>query len=538
MKNEIRRASSAARYFGIAAVFTAALGTPACVESPSAPDEEQADTRAEGLAATRDAIVQIAKSQIDQTSGAKYGAPAGAAWCSYFATWVWRSAGVDIPSYGYSGNVITWAKNNGLWKPNTPAYQPEPGDAVLYATDAYSAHIGVVVAVNGDIIDTVEGNYASRVSFRPGLNRYTATNGGGYGIYGFAAPIVGGAPEAPPDTPQLLDFEAFEGTQMVGQNLDGRLEVFVRGADGGLWHTAQTEPNGDWNPWSPLGGSLAAPPAVGRSKDGRLEVFYMGQDKQIWHLWQLGPGGDWSGHLPEGGVLASVPVVASNADGHLELFVTGSDRQIWHKWQLPDLSWSPWAPLGGSLKSAPVLAQDADGRLEIFYRGTDDSLYQLWQTEPNGGWSAHGNMGGTLASPPSAGINADGRLEVFYVGGDGAVWHAWQWTAGGNWSGHDSLGGRASTRVAVGRNKDGRMEIVYAGANGEVTHQWEWKPGDAWSFPDSLGGTMASDPLFAANADGHLEIFYRGTDWQMWHLWQGEKGWSDHVPMTGQLSPF
>src|SRR5262249_5132239 len=68
-----------------------------------------------------------------------------------------------------------------------------------------------------------------------------------------------------------------------GSAADGRLEVFVPGIDGHLWHLYQTSPNGGWSDWEDLGvprpGVDAAsgrvnvhwgPPAtVGSAADGR-----------------------------------------------------------------------------------------------------------------------------------------------------------------------------------------------------------------------------------------------------------------------------
>jgi hypothetical protein len=50
-----------------------------------------------------------------------------------------------------------------------------------------------------------------------------------------------------------------------------RLEVFVHGEDGHLWHLYQTSPNGDWSNWQdlsvhrPLGVRVQGLPAVGRA---------------------------------------------------------------------------------------------------------------------------------------------------------------------------------------------------------------------------------------------------------------------------------
>jgi hypothetical protein len=82
-------------------------------------------------------------------------------------------------------------------------------------------------------------------------------------------------------------------------NQDGRLETFVRGVDGQLWHQWQVTPGGGWSGgFSPLTGSITDSPAVGRNKDGRLEVFVRGSDGQMWHQWQSSPGGSWLGFWP------------------------------------------------------------------------------------------------------------------------------------------------------------------------------------------------------------------------------------------------
>jgi hypothetical protein len=91
----------------------------------------------------------------------------------------------------------------------------------------------------------------------------------------------------------------------AASNFDGRIEVF--GISGGaLWHIWQTSPNNGWSGWA----SLAAPPVpglsngtncmVGRNQDGRLEVFVVGSDGALWHIWQTWPNLAWSGWVSLG----------------------------------------------------------------------------------------------------------------------------------------------------------------------------------------------------------------------------------------------
>ncbi|MCW7549016.1 hypothetical protein OO184_13995, partial [Photorhabdus sp. APURE] len=80
----------------------------------------------------------------------------------------------------------------------------------------------------------------------------------------------------------------------VSRNLDGRLEVFVRGADNALWHIWQTASNSDWSNWQSLGNTITSDPAVYANADGRLEVFARGTDNALWHIWQTAPNSGWS----------------------------------------------------------------------------------------------------------------------------------------------------------------------------------------------------------------------------------------------------
>ena len=83
------------------------------------------------------------------------------AWCALFATWVWRSAGVPVPSYPFTGSIFDWAGSHSRLLPSSAL--PAPGDAVLYGTGpqtvATSVHTGIVAQVWPDgAIVTVEGD--------------------------------------------------------------------------------------------------------------------------------------------------------------------------------------------------------------------------------------------------------------------------------------------------------------------------------------------------------------------------------------------
>jgi len=89
-------------------------------------------------------------------------------------------------------------------------------------------------------------------------------------------------------------------TPIAAQNADGRLEIFGVAPDGNIWHIWQVLPNGGWSDWDTLGApdpgiGQYANCFVGNNADGRLEVFVVGQDNSLWHIWQTAPNNGWSG---------------------------------------------------------------------------------------------------------------------------------------------------------------------------------------------------------------------------------------------------
>ena len=97
----------------------------------------------------------------------------------------------------------------------------------------------------------------------------------------------------------------------VGANLDGdgHLELFALGSDGALWHNYKDPAKNQWSGWATLGVPGPGPgggfmalgyPTIGNNQDGRLEVFVLAKDGSLWHIFQQpnpngGPGTNgWS----------------------------------------------------------------------------------------------------------------------------------------------------------------------------------------------------------------------------------------------------
>jgi uncharacterized protein YukE len=114
-------------------------------------------------------ILDIARGELGYQEGPgdanKYGP--SAAWCSSFATWVWRQSGVDIPSLPFTGDVYNWGVDHGLAYDSANLSQARPGDVLLFGTGpentSTSTHIGIVESVNGDQVTLIEGNSSDQV---------------------------------------------------------------------------------------------------------------------------------------------------------------------------------------------------------------------------------------------------------------------------------------------------------------------------------------------------------------------------------------
>jgi hypothetical protein len=131
------------------------------------------------------------------------------------------------------------------------------------------------------------------------------------------------------------------------QNRDGRLELFALGVHGHLRELAQTAANGSW--WTSMA-DLGPPPAAGaagrpvtaRNAGGRLEVFIRGADGKLYHRWQQAPGASFTRAWASlGGSLRHDPVVARNRDGRLEAFFVRADHTVMHDYQVaPGHRWA------------------------------------------------------------------------------------------------------------------------------------------------------------------------------------------------------
>ncbi|GAB3741605.1 hypothetical protein GCM10027598_72520 [Amycolatopsis oliviviridis] len=90
-----------------------------------------------------------------------------AAWCSSFATAMWRKAGVDIPILPFTGDVYRWGQRHGKAYGRNSLHDAKPGDVLLFGTGpqspSTSTHIGIVEKVEGNKVTMIEGNSGDAV---------------------------------------------------------------------------------------------------------------------------------------------------------------------------------------------------------------------------------------------------------------------------------------------------------------------------------------------------------------------------------------
>jgi hypothetical protein len=88
-----------------------------------------------------------------------------------------------------------------------------------------------------------------------------------------------------------------------------------------------------WHGQIPLGGS-ADQIAVGQNADGRLEIFYVGTNGDLYHNWQTSADAlVWAGQTRFANDSAQQIAVGQNADGRLEIFYVGTNGDLYHNWQ-------------------------------------------------------------------------------------------------------------------------------------------------------------------------------------------------------------
>lgn len=104
-------------------------------------------------------------------------------WCADFVSWVYKQAGKPFTG-GSSGGwriagalaVGRWFESNKLWI-NRGDSDPQPGDVIVFN----HGHVGLVEKVDGNTIETIEGNSSDKISRRTYTNYKNYSDIKGFG---------------------------------------------------------------------------------------------------------------------------------------------------------------------------------------------------------------------------------------------------------------------------------------------------------------------------------------------------------------------
>ncbi|MEU1956424.1 CHAP domain-containing protein [Nocardia rhamnosiphila] len=92
----------------------------------------------------------------------------GSAWCAAFTSWVWKEAGYDVTWTDFDYVPAVWNDAEAMGLRRNSKAEAQPGDLIVFdwEGDGTPDHIGVVEAVSGGKIHTIEGNSSDQVAQR------------------------------------------------------------------------------------------------------------------------------------------------------------------------------------------------------------------------------------------------------------------------------------------------------------------------------------------------------------------------------------
>jgi hypothetical protein len=166
----------------------------------------------------------------------------------------------------------------------------------------------------------------------------------------------------------------------------GRLDVFVVGAvDHALYHGFATADENsqfpDANNFENLGGYLAGRPTAVSWGTGRLDVFARGGDAGLWTTNYEQADGTWTEWTSLGGEILGEPDAVSWTADRIDVFVWNADFSVGHK----IYDGGKWTPevglenLGGDFSGPPKAVVDKVGSMHVVgYSNKGEVLYRSW----------------------------------------------------------------------------------------------------------------------------------------------------------------
>ena len=389
------------------------------------------------------------------------------------------------PDHGNStGGQVVKVLGSGLAFPRSVKFGTV--DATTFRADSDSQITAVAPAGTAGTIVNVAVTTMGGTSVAGAGNQYTFF---GPGPWEFAGGVLASGPAA----------------STWGVN---RLDAFVTGTDGILYHRFF---NGTSWTWEALPGEASTADASSISTtSGSIDVFIRGADGGIWRrTFTGGNGGTWSASWQRiGGVIVGAPAAVSIGSGKIDVFVQGTDNHLWLA-AFDGISTWTWSNPGGVLGAPPSALSASAGSAAAFLRGADGAL---WRWATTGGWTP---LGGKILGKPAASTRG-GASDVYVEGTDAALWH---WTDVGGVSQWEPLGGKLAAPPAATSWGPSRQDVLVQGTDSALWHAWSAAStatgGWAW---EGLGGKITGSPAIVTWGINRLDAFVRGTDNRLWHL--------------------
>jgi hypothetical protein len=270
----------------------------------------------------------------------------------------------------------------------------------------------------------------------------------------------------------------------------GRLDFFARGPRCDLVHR-YWDANYGWSAWETLGGCLAANSkvtAISRTSSN-IDVFVRGADNGLWQKSYNTSG--WTDWINLGGLLTSGPDVASRHSDGVDVFARSGNGDAVVKSWTATAGWTNWSSVGGGLapNTAPTATSRVPGQLDLYVVGTDSGLYQKSFTDATGwtpDWYGHGGILTSGAATASWGSNSEHVFARSANAGD-VVNKGWSSPAG--WTAWTSMQGAAmdGAEPDVTSRAYDSLDLVIHGTNNDI-YLKTWQNSTAgWGAWNDLG---------------------------------------------------
>lgn len=184
----------------------------------------------------------------------------------------------------------------------------------------------------------------------------------------------------------------------------GRLDYFVVGSDDHALYHGHATTKGTWTRpedgslFENRGGYITGRPAAVSSVQGRLDVFARGGDGGLWTTDFQPSGRGWTEWTFLGEDIVGEPEAVSWGPNRIDVFVWKTDFSVGHKY-FDGSTWTPelgFENLGGNFSGPPKAAVDKVGSMHVFgYSNKREVLYRSWNEDakswvPKDDWKSLG----------------------------------------------------------------------------------------------------------------------------------------------------